>query len=72
MNGFFPEDCGCEDAVAPLRVLMTADATPGVWTYAMALARALGAGGAEILLAVMGPALSAAQRAEAAALGHVA
>lgn len=51
--------------------MMTADASAGVWTYTMELARALQPGGGQILLAVMGPALSPAQRAEAARLGHV-
>ena len=71
MNGTFSSDCMGEDAAAPVRILMTADARAGVWTYVMALARALQPGGAEILLAVMGSALTSAQRAEAARLGHV-
>jgi len=50
---------------------MTADATEGVWTYVMELARALQPSGIEILLASMGPALSPEQRAEAARLEHV-
>jgi len=50
---------------------MTVDATHGVWTYAMELARALRPSGIEILMAVMGPALSPHQRAEAAWLDHV-
>lgn len=38
-----------------LRVLMTADAVGGVWTYALDLCRALGGFGVEVLLATMGP-----------------
>ena len=53
------------------RILMTADATEGIWTYVMELARALAPAGTEILLAVMGPQLAPAQRAEAACLPHV-
>ena len=50
---------------------MTTDPREGVWTYTMELARALGAMGCEILLAVMGPELSDRHRAELAALDHV-
>ena len=50
---------------------MTADATEGVWKYAMGLARTLHASGIEILLVVMGPPLSHGQRAEVARLEHV-
>lgn len=50
---------------------MTADASEGVWTYVMELARALRPREVDILLAVMGPALSRAQREEAARLDHV-
>lgn len=52
----------------PRRILMTADAVGGVWTYALELARALEPHGTEITLAVMGPETSADQRREAA--GH--
>jgi glycosyltransferase involved in cell wall biosynthesis len=48
---------------------MTADAVGGVWAYALELARALAAHGAETHLATMGPRPSAAQRAEADAAG---
>lgn len=44
---------------------MTADAVGGVWTYALGLARELGARGVEVLLAALGPTFSAAQRREA-------
>lgn len=45
------------------RLLMTADTVGGVWTYALELARALG--GAQVLLAVLGPEPSPAQRLKA-------
>src|SRR5690242_9948589 len=47
------------------RVLMTADAVGGVWTYVMELANALAAAGAEVMLATMGPRPTADQRAHA-------
>ncbi|UJR83432.1 glycosyltransferase family 4 protein [Sandaracinus amylolyticus] len=47
------------------RVLMTADAVGGVWTYAVELSRALSAHGVRTTLAVMGPPPSDAQRAAA-------
>jgi len=50
---------------------MTADATEGVWSYVMELVRALRPSGIEILLAVMGPALSPQQRAQTARFVHV-
>ncbi|HEX4448454.1 MAG TPA: glycosyltransferase family 4 protein, partial [Polyangiaceae bacterium] len=49
----------------PARVLMTADAVGGVWTYAITLARALAALHVRVDLATMGPRPSSAQRAEA-------
>lgn len=49
----------------PTRILMTADTVGGVWTYAVELTRALQPYGVEVLLAVMGPALSDAQTAAA-------
>ena len=55
----------------PGRVLMTADAVGGVWTYALELARALGTHGTKVALAVMGPSPSPSQRAEAASLPNV-
>jgi glycogen synthase len=52
---------------APVRrVLMTADAVGGVWTYSLALAGALARAGLAVDLAVMGPAPDADQRAAAA------
>lgn len=47
------------------RVLMTADTVGGVWTYALELARALQTYDVDVLLAVMGPPLTAAQSEEA-------
>ena len=51
---------------APVKVLMTADAVGGVWTYSLELADALSARGVEVSLAVMGGAPSAGQRTELA------
>ncbi|WP_256926732.1 glycosyltransferase family 4 protein [Sphingomonas sp. TZW2008] len=47
---------------APLRLLMTADALGGVWTYAVDLARALRGLDIETVIAVLGSAPDAAQR----------
>jgi glycosyltransferase involved in cell wall biosynthesis len=52
-----------------LRVLMTADAVGGVWTYALDLASALRAHRVETVLALLGPAPSEDQRAGAAQAG---
>jgi len=49
----------------PRNILMTADTVGGVWTYALELTRALQAHGVEVQLALMGPPLTAAQRADA-------
>lgn len=54
---------------APRRVLMTADAVGGVWTYALDLAQSLGQRGTEVVLATMGPPLDREQRAAADRLG---
>jgi glycogen(starch) synthase len=51
------------------RVLMTADAVGGVWTYAMDLAAALAARGVHVTLAVMGPPMREAQHADAVRRG---
>ena len=51
------------------RLLMTADAVGGVWQYALELAAALAPLGIDAHLALLGPALSPAQRDRAAALG---
>jgi glycosyltransferase involved in cell wall biosynthesis len=52
-----------------LRVFMTADATGGVWPYALDLASGLKPHGIETVLAIMGPNPSAAQRSAADATG---
>lgn len=54
--------------MTPQRVLMTADAVGGVWTYALELARGLAEQGTAVLLAVIGPEPDADRRAEAAAI----
>jgi glycogen(starch) synthase len=46
----------------PLRILMTADAVGGVWQYTVDLVRRLAEDGAELLVAVLGPAPSEEQR----------
>ena len=38
-----------------MRILMTADAAGGVWTYALTLARELSSRGHSVHLATMGP-----------------
>jgi glycogen(starch) synthase len=50
------------------RVLITADAVGGVWTYALDLAGGLAARGTATLLAVLGPAPSPGQRQAAASI----
>lgn len=51
-----------------MRVLITTDAVGGVWQYSLDLARELGGRGIESVLALLGPAPSAAQLAEARGL----
>jgi glycogen synthase len=51
---------------ASMKLLMTADAVGGVWSYSLELARALAPRGVEIVLATMGPPPTDAQREEAA------
>lgn len=53
---------------AGLRLLMTADAVGGVWSYALDLAHGLGAHGVEVVLLVLGPPPAADQEAAAAAV----
>jgi glycogen synthase len=53
------------------RVLMTADAVGGVWTYAMELAKALGHEGVEVVIARMGPCPSSEQRRAMTEIGNV-
>lgn len=55
-------------ASPPLRLLMTTDAVGGVWTYALDLAQGVISKGAEVVLAVLGPAPTERQRAEAGAV----
>jgi glycogen synthase len=55
----------------PRRILMTADAVGGVWTYALELTRALAPHGVYVLLATMGAPLSAAQRREAGVVANM-
>lgn len=50
------------------RLLITADAVGGVWPYSIDLAAGLAERGIDTVLAVMGPAVSPLQRAEAAAV----
>jgi len=45
-----------------LRILMTADAVGGVWTYSCSLASSLAASGAEVTLVTIGPSARADQR----------
>src|ERR1043165_1265122 len=54
-----------------LRILMTADAVGGVWTYALELTRALEPYGVEVLLALMGPSLSPSQHQDARSISNL-
>lgn len=49
-----------------MRILMTADAVGGVWSYALDLARGLARHGVQVALATMGPRPSAEQQSDAA------
>jgi len=53
---------------SPPHLLVTADVVGGVWTHAIDLSAALAETGARVTLATLGPAPSAAQRAEALAV----
>jgi glycosyltransferase involved in cell wall biosynthesis len=64
-------DNGASSTVAPLKILMTADAVGGVWQYSVDLIVHLAARGAHVLLATMGPRPSEAQKVQLAALGSV-
>ena len=55
----------------PARVLITTDAVGGVWRYSVSLASGFAELGAGCVLAVLGPAPSAAQRSEVAGLANV-
>jgi glycogen(starch) synthase len=52
----------------PERVLMTADAIGGIWTYALELAQELSQRGVQVALATLGRPLSADQQRDAAAV----
>lgn len=54
-----------------MKILMTADAVGGVWTYALELVRALKPHGVEFVLATMGPLPNEAQRDEAQQLPNL-
>lgn len=54
-----------------MKILMTADAVGGVWTYTVELARALAQGHIDVAIATMGPRPSAAQREQIDALPGV-
>ncbi len=54
-----------------MKILMTADAVGGVWTYAMELCRALATCEVQVVLATMGPPPTSAQCAEARTLANV-
>jgi len=54
-----------------MKVLMTADAVGGVWTYALELCRALGALDVQVVLATLGPLPTSAQCDAAAKLTNV-
>lgn len=53
------------------RILMTCDAVGGVWTYAMDLCEQYKNADIRVLLAVLGPGMSAAQREQVARMAHV-
>jgi len=57
-----PEDTMSERLPLPRKVLMTADTTGGVWSYALDLCRGLCDRGVEVALAIMGEPPSEAQR----------
>jgi glycosyltransferase involved in cell wall biosynthesis len=53
------------------RILLTTDAVGGVWRYSLEVANGFASRGARVLLAVIGPAPTVAQRMEAAAIPGV-
>jgi glycosyltransferase involved in cell wall biosynthesis len=57
--------------VHKMKILMTADTTAGVWTYAIELIRALGGYGVDVTLATMGTIPTSEQRAQATALDNL-
>jgi glycosyltransferase involved in cell wall biosynthesis len=56
---------------APRKILMTAEAVGGVWTYAMELCRGLESSEIEIVLATIGPEPTRAQRRAVERMPHV-
>ena len=58
-------------AVGASARLLTVDAVGGVWRYGIELARGLAATGVATVIAVLGPDLTATQRAEARAIGRL-
>jgi len=54
-----------------MKILMTADAVGGVWTYTLELARSLRAFDAEVFIATMGPRPSPQQTEAATTIGNV-
>jgi glycogen(starch) synthase len=57
--------------MADRRILMTTDAVGGAWEYSLELCRGLAGAGVEVVLAVMGPAPDARQRAAAAGVADL-
>lgn len=55
----------------PSKILMTADTSGGVWTYALELARALATTQTQIALATFGDPLTEEQKANASAIGNL-
>lgn len=56
---------------SPLKILMTADAVGGVWTYALSLSKALQQFGVEVHLATMGPLPDEHQKKKANAIPNL-
>lgn len=54
-----------------MKILMTADAVGGVWTYALELSAALASHGIEVVLATMGPRPGSAQKEQVRTLRNV-
>jgi len=54
-----------------LKILMTTDAAGGVWQYSLDLSAGLTGRGAEVILAVLGPRPSEAQRDQARSMSRV-
>src|SRR5436305_10365958 len=71
MRSFAPRKFNGHGWAQPLRILMTADAVGGVWTYALELARALAPHRVHVSLATMGPRPSAEQKLDAAEIPNL-